>query len=155
MDAWIGVTLQRLGALPTDLGRRAMKAVDGHWWDSRKELPDWTLVTRRSFDLGPRVSPWRVPDADVSEDPVLAVACTEKPRALPLEVPQRLGDVPIVDLATADFEVGAWAPASFPFTDAEKRQCRSTDFARIADVVRREAEKTLGAGFDRPGAPRR
>src|SRR5262249_42578749 len=65
MDAWIAVSLQRLGALPTDLGRRAMKAVDGRWWDSRKQLPDWTLVSRRSFDLGPRVTPWRIPDAEL------------------------------------------------------------------------------------------
>jgi hypothetical protein len=152
MDAWIAVALQRLGALPTDLGRRAMKAVDGRWWDSRKELPDWTLVTRRSFDLGPRVTPWRIPDSDAAEDPVLATACSEKPRALPLEVPQRLGDVPIADVAIADFEVGSWAPASFPFTEPATRQCRSTDFARIAEVVRRAAEPTLGHGFDRPGS---
>jgi hypothetical protein len=152
MDAWIGVTLQRLGALPTDLGRRAMKSVDGLWWDSRKALPDWTLVTRRSFDLGPRVTPWRIPDADLPEDPVLTVACSERPHALPLEVPQRIGDVPIVDLATADFEVGAWAPATFPFTDPATRRVTSTDFARIAEVVRREAQATLGAGFDHPGS---
>ncbi len=152
MDAWIAVTLQRLGALPTDLGRRAMKAVDGRWWDSSKDLPDRTLVKRRSFDLGPRVTPWRIPDTDLPEDPVLTAACIDKPHALPLEVPQKIGDTPIVDIATADFEVGAWAPADFPFTEPETRRCRSTDFARIAEVVRREAQVTLGAGFDRPGA---
>lgn len=151
MDAWIPLSLQRLGALPPGLGRRVMKSLDGRWWDSRKPVTDWTLVTRRNFDVGEHVVPWRFPDAKTPDDPVLAVACLAGPAALALEVPDRIGSMAITDLLSLDFEVGSWAPASFPFTDPAVRRVSASDFGRIAEAVRREAEKTLGAGFEHPG----
>jgi hypothetical protein len=53
---------------------------------------------------------------------------------------------------TVDLEVGDWAPASFPFADASSRRVTHADFPRIVELVRREAQGTLGAGFDRPGS---
>ena len=44
MNVWLRRTLQRLGAQPTDVGRQAMFAVDGVWWDSRRRLPDKRLT---------------------------------------------------------------------------------------------------------------
>ncbi|APR81835.1 Hypothetical protein A7982_07184 [Minicystis rosea] len=151
VPAWIAASLQRLGALSSDLGRRAMKSVDGRWWDSSKQLPDWTLVTHRNFELGPRVEPWRLSDVDLPADPVLAAACSQSPAALPLEIPEHIGRTAIRDLVSLDFEVKPWAPASFPFADAKARRVTNADFARIVETIRREAQQTFGAGFDRPG----
>jgi hypothetical protein len=152
VPAWIAASLQRLGALPTDLGRRAMKSVDGRWWDSHKRLPDWTLVTRRNFEIGSRVRPWRLAEADLPDDPVMSAACAPSAAALPLEIPEHLGGSAIKDLVTVDFEVEGWAPASFPFADASSRRVTNADFERLVATIRREAQTTFGAGFDRPGS---
>ncbi|MFT3768197.1 MAG: DUF4056 domain-containing protein [Minicystis sp.] len=151
MDAWIKAGLQRLGALPADLGRRAMHTVDGRWWTSQRELPDWTLVLKRQMDIRPHVVPWRLADASAPQDEVMDAACAARPKALPLDVPDRIDGHPITDFVTVDFEVGAWAPAAMPFADASIRHLTSADFPRFVEAVRAAAEPTLGRGFDNPG----
>lgn len=150
MAAWLDRSVQRLVPVSSELGRRTMKSLDGRWWDSRKIVPDWTLVTKRNYDLSASVQPWRREDAGLQADRELAEVCGQSV-ALPLEVPQRIGDVAIEDLATVEFDVGSWAPKAFPFADASSRHVSSDEFPRIVETVRREAEQTLGAGFDHPG----
>lgn len=155
VDAWMTRSLQRLVPLPRDLGRRAMKSLDGRWWDSQKNLPDWTLVRRRNFDLSSLVFPWRLPDAELPADPVLTTACARGPAALPLEIPERLGQLALKDLILIDFEVGGWAPVDFPFADPGQRRVTSAELPRLTEVVRSEAQATLGAGFDHPAGRKR
>jgi hypothetical protein len=149
MAVWLQRSVKRLVPVSTDLGRRTMKALDGRWWDSRKTIPDWTLVTRRNYDLGLRVLPWRREDARLPPDRALADTCGSA-TVLPLEVPNRVGDVAVDDLVSVEFDVGSWAPVDFPFTDPASRRVTSADFPRIVEAVRRKAQQTLGAGFDRP-----
>jgi hypothetical protein len=65
MDAWLPRALRRMQPLPRDLGRRAMKDVDGLWWDSSKVLPDVWAVPRRNYSVDSPLLPWRVEDAQV------------------------------------------------------------------------------------------
>ena len=149
--AWIPVALGRLGAQPTDTGRLVMKALDGHWWDSKKELPDWTLVTRRKMDLSPRVTPWRYPDAKLPPDDVLDAACANFKSALPLSIPDHLGDKSIRDYVTVDFEVESWAPPALVPAENTTRRLTSEDFPKIVEAIRPEMEKAFGPAYDQPG----
>lgn len=151
MGAWMPAVLGKLGAQPTDIGRLVMKALDGRWWDAKKTLPDWTLVTRRKMDIGLHVSPWRLPDAKLPADAVLDAACAKAPSALSLDLPDWVGDRPISELAVVDFEVGDWAPEELVPANAGSRRLTSADFPRIVATVAKGMEKTLGAGFDQPG----
>ncbi len=106
---------------------------------------------RRQFDLSPHVVPWRLPDAQMPADEVLDAACAGTPTALPLDVPMSLGGHEISSLAGIDFEVESWAPPEFPFADPTTRRVTQADLPRMAEAVRLAEEKTLGAGFDKPG----
>jgi hypothetical protein len=151
MDAWIPLSLTRLVALPPDLGRRAMKSVDGLWWDSSRRIPDWQLVTRRNYELGPQIVPWRLFDAELPDDPVIDTACNGRRKALVVTLPTQLGDLPLSELVAVDFEVGPWASRAFPFTDEKNRRVTSEAFPALTEQVRLDALKTLGVGFDHPG----
>lgn len=151
MGAWIPAALKRLGALPADQGRRAMKALDGRWWTSKKQLPDWTLVMRRKMDISRHVKPWRLPDAEAPEDEVLEAACAASPAALPLDIPERAGDRPISELVTVDFEVESWAPSSMPFSDEASRRLTSAELPIVVAQIHDAMYAALGAGFDQPG----
>ncbi|MEZ4298530.1 MAG: DUF4056 domain-containing protein [Polyangiaceae bacterium] len=151
VEAWIPATLKHLGALPTDQGRRAMKALDGRWWDSRKQLPDWTLVKRRKMEIDRRVTPWRLPDAQAPKDEVLDAACSATPTALPLDIPDRIEDHPISELVAVDFEVSDWAPPNMPFADKSSRRLTSAEFPLIVAMIHDAAHEALGPGFDQPG----
>lgn len=154
VEAWIPAALRRLGAVPPDLGRRAMRSLDGLWWDSKKQLPDWTLVRRRKMEIDLQVNPWRLPDAQAPKDEVMDAACAASPGALRLEIPDRVGDRKVSDLVTVDFEVGDWAPGSWPFTDKKARRLTSGAFPIVVALVHDAAQETLGAGFDEPGPAR-
>lgn len=153
MNAWVPAALKRLGAMSSDIGRLAMKSVDGRWWDSKKELPDWTLVMRRKMEISHHVTPWRLADAKAPADDVLDTSCAAFPSALPLDIPDHLGEHPITEYAAVDFEVESWAPEALIPASSTSRRLTSEDFPRLVEAVRREAEKTLGAGFDQPGPP--
>ena len=153
MNAWVPAALKRLGAMSSDIGRLAMKSVDGRWWDSKKELPDWTLVMRRKMEISHHVTPWRLADAKAPADDVLDTSCAAFPSALPLDIPDHLGEHPITEYVTVDFEVESWAPEALIPASSTSRRLTSEDFPRLVEAVRREAEKTLGAGFDQPGPP--
>jgi hypothetical protein len=148
---WIERSVRRLVPAPVDVGRGVMKSLDGLWWDSHKSLPDWTLVMRRNYDLRAKVTPWRRDDAGLPADAALASICGPGATALSLSVPERIGDVAIADLASVELEVGSWATEAFPFADPASRKVTNAEFPRIVERVRREAQHTLGPGFDQPG----
>ncbi|HEY3450354.1 MAG TPA: DUF4056 domain-containing protein [Myxococcales bacterium] len=149
MDAWLPRALKRLRPLPRDLGRRAMKDVDGSWWDSSKALPDVLAVPRRNYSVANPLLPWRVEDAGV--DSIIEAACAGT-RALPLAVPASLAEgFPLARFVTLDFELGDWAPKDFPFSDARTRRVGLEEFPRLLRAARDDAEGVFGAGFDRPG----
>ncbi|MGC4119159.1 MAG: DUF4056 domain-containing protein [Myxococcales bacterium] len=149
MDAWLQRALKRLAPLPKDLGRRAMKDVDGHWWDSSKTLPDIWAVPRRSYAMANPLLPWRIEDAGV--DSIIEAACAGR-RALPLTFPESLAEgFPIARYVDVEFEVGDWAPADFPFPNAGSRIVKLEDFPHVLQASHDAAESVFGVGFDQPG----
>jgi hypothetical protein len=104
MDRALETRLEQLGALPPELTVAAASAVDGRWWNSQARVPDMALVLRRSFDLGPRVSPWQIPDG--VRPAALEAACRETGReAWVLEPTDRIGDVAFDTRARLDLRV--------------------------------------------------
>jgi hypothetical protein len=63
MDSWIHQALERLDAMPLRTSQKAMHELDGAWYDSQRPIPDWKMVKRRNFDIGPLLHPWLVQDA--------------------------------------------------------------------------------------------
>lgn len=148
MQAWIREALRRLGALPRDGARAAMQAVDGLWWDSRKRMPDFTLVTRRYIHTESPIPAWLV------QDPAVRRACEGQPPPLPLVIDHRLGDREISELAAVEFEFGTWLPKNFPLPIAEGTTLTQADIPAIAAAIRQEGAQVFGPDFDEPGAGR-
>lgn len=144
LDAWVREALSRLRAVPEGLGRRAMRSLDGRWWDSNRTLPDVQLVRRRAFPAQV-LTPWTLEGAHVPVDPVLASACTGT-SVLPLTPPPR----PAGELVTLRFEVGDWAPPEFPLLDAQHRVLTSEQLPAVIETVRAQMRTELGAEVDRP-----
>jgi hypothetical protein len=153
MDAWIAEGLRRLGAVSRANGRRAMQAVDGIYWDSRREVPDNKLVLRRFLRITSPLEGWRVVEA-VPPGPLhaeLVKMCDNQPGPLPLSVPQRIGENDISDLVTVEFEFSDWIPDRFPLPVQKGTILTQRDFPRLLNDIRARGEKELGVGFDEPG----
>ena len=99
VTALLADALTKLGPLPREASRFAFEYVDGIWWDSSQRVPDNQLVRHRNFDIGPKLYPWKLVDAQPS-DTLLArqggvhQVCGGDWTPLGLNVPDRLGDVP-------------------------------------------------------------
>lgn len=157
VDAWIPAVLRRLGALPRDDGRAAMRSVDGLWWDSRKFLPDPAMVTRRHLEIGPRQAPWRLEDALPPQEIPQRVRepCQGAGPPLVLVIPETIGALRIADVVTVEIEPES-SPgfATFPFPREGERRLTSADFEAVVSAMRGEMAHLLGEGFDRPGKAR-
>lgn len=152
MDAWIPEALRRLGAVSREDGRRAMKAVDGLWWDSRKAVPDPTLVLRRYMNTSLTVSPWTVAATIPPDrlDPALRRACAKKPPILPLETPGSVAGRRIEELVSLDFEFTDWSPEDFPIPSKKGTTVTVADFPAIMAGIHREGAARAGPDFDSP-----
>lgn len=145
MQAWLREALRRLGAVSKADARRAMAAVDGLWWDSRKRVPEFSLVTRRHVQADSPVSGWLVQDAAIRR------ACAGQPPPLPLVIEDHLGDAAIEELVAVEFEFSTWLPERFPLPVAEGTRVTPRDFPAILAAIRGEAMTAFGPEFDRPG----
>lgn len=153
VDAWMKRVLERLGAVPVEQSRAAMRAVDGAWWDSEKRIPDWTLVRRRQFVTDPFVRPWRLEDATPgTKGAVVPLArCRDAGAPLVLHVVDGYAGALFRDYATVEFEVGdAMVAAGFPLPIPTSRLVTQADFPSIVARVRQENAATFGAGADAP-----
>ncbi|EPG8535994.1 TPA: DUF4056 domain-containing protein [Klebsiella aerogenes] len=69
MDGALPKALRELGAQPANITRFHFDMLDGHWWDSKKRVPEKYLVLLRNYDVsddrlptavpGERAKPWR------------------------------------------------------------------------------------------------
>lgn len=150
-EAWLGAMLRYLVAADVKDARAAMQQLDGKWWTSKRRLPDVRLVERRALPTGFVVQPWRLEDAfPPGAPPPLPAACTNRPRALQLAVPERLGEFVIGDAVEVSWKPGPWAGNGIPWPSPEKKEIRGEDLRKLLGVVREELEATLGKGFDKP-----
>jgi len=147
MQAWLREALRRLGAVSKQDARAAMQAVDGLWWDSRKRIPEFTLVTRRYVHHDSPVPAWLVRAPDIRK------RCAGQPPPLPMVLEHRLGDQEIEELVTVEFEFGSWLPQRFALPIAEGTTMTPRDFPAIFEAIRREGAEAFGPDFDKPGEP--
>jgi hypothetical protein len=152
MDAWIQQVGQRLKAVPMDQSRAAMQSVDGIWWDSNKRIPDWQLILRRNFNIGPDVSPWLV--ANANPPPPLDrqfKGCESPPDPVIIHVADGFEGIRFHDYLTLEIEVDDKLAANgFPFPRADSRLITQEDFPFIIDAIRRESVAAFGAPSDAP-----
>lgn len=153
LDAWIPAALRRLGVVTQTESRAAMKAVDGLWWTSQKEIPDPTLVTRRNMELKMPVAPWIVTDVVPANkpglDPLVHKMCVDQPEPLDLTVTERLGNVKFADILDLELEFTDWKPETFPYPNGNKT-VHIADMPGILAAIRKEVIKELGPGADSP-----
>lgn len=154
VDAWTAGALRHLGAVPREGARAAMGAVEGLWWDSKKVLPDSTLVKRRNLAITPPIKAWRVEDALPAEKvPAgLRALCEKAGPPLDLSIPETLGAAKIADLVTVEIRPDRWAEAArFPFPNSPYPGFTSADYPKVVEAIRGDLRRELGEGFDRPG----
>lgn len=146
MNAWVPRALERVVAVPASLGQAAMKSVDGTWWDSTKILPDNQLVRRRNLELGPHLTPWRVPlDGATGEaGTALRRACTGAP-ALVLRTPDSLAGTKLAGLVTLEIDVTAEIATRFPFPNPSSHRVTQADFPALVTAIRADMRAELGA----------
>lgn len=153
MDAWLQRALVRLGAVSLEDSQRAMRAVDGAWFDSNRRIPDWKLVMRRNFDIGPRLVPWRLELASPGEHgPVEPLdVCEDGAPPLVLEVEEGFAGALYEDYATVEFEVqDLLADNGFPFPRPGDRVVTEKDFPYIVEQARQATVAEMGPGSDGP-----
>jgi hypothetical protein len=150
--------LVKLGPLPKDASRRAFEYVDGIWWDSTKRVPDNQLVRHRNFNIGPKLYPWKLIDAQPSATLAAAVQeldqyCQGDWTPLGLSVPDRMGDVQFREMATLEIiPEELLVENGFPFPRSGRTMVTQDDFPAILAEILRAANAELGAGVDRPAA---
>jgi hypothetical protein len=150
--------LVKLGPLPKDASRRAFEYADGIWWDSTKRIPDNQLVRHRNFNIGPKLYPWKLMDAQPSATLTAAIKeldqfCQGDWKPLGLSVPDRIGEVLFRDMATLEITPGELLVKNgFPFPRAGSKTITQNDFPEIITAIIRAANAELGAGVERPAA---
>jgi hypothetical protein len=152
MNVWLRRVLDRLGAQPMAVGRPAMFAVDGPWWDSSRRLPDKHLTRRRYLDIGPRLEPWRVTEAgvDAATTALLDEHCADQ-RPVVLRNPDDHRGLPFREVATLEIEVGeGLVRRGFPLPRPGSTRITQDDFPSIVAAVAAEAHEVFGAGVDSP-----
>ena len=160
VTAGIRDVLTRLGPLPQDASRRAFEFIDGIWWDSTKRVPDNLIVRHRNFVIGPKLYPWKLPDA--GHFAALPAAqqhydqyCQGDQKPLGLNVPDRLGNVPFREMATLEIEPDeVLVKNGFPFPKKGATSITQEDFPSVIAAIERAADTELGAGANRPVARR-
>ena len=150
VDVWLQRVLERLEALPREKGVEATRSVDGIWWDSRKRLPDWELVSRRYMTFGTALEPWLVSMA-TPQPPAPFMGCSDASAPLVLRSPDGFEGSRFDDLLAVEFEVSdELIAAGIPLSRSDSRVVTQRDFPRIASVIRGEMAKTLGEAVDQP-----
>ncbi|HVM96912.1 MAG TPA: DUF4056 domain-containing protein [Candidatus Acidoferrales bacterium] len=150
--------LGKLGPLPKEASRRAFEYVDGIWWDSNKRVPDNQLVRHRNFNIGPKLYPWKLKDAQpssalVAEQKEFDQYCQSDWTPLGLGVADGIDDVPFGKLATLEIRPGELLIKNgFPFPKAGSTTITQDDFPAVIAAIQRAADKELGEGTGSPAA---
>ncbi len=147
VDRWIDRSLELVEAVPVATAEEAMLAVDGIWWDSKKRLPDMSLVLRRNFESGSPVTPWLVPESRFGV--LLRAACGEHPQPLPIANPTSMSNIEFPSQATLVIELPDALASQEPFARLGRRITQE-DFPAILDFIRKQNAEMFGPFADRP-----
>ena len=152
VNVWLAGVLERLGAQPASVGRAAMFAVDGQWWDSSRRLPDKQLTIRRNLDIGPFISPWLVSDAGIgpSTQLLLDKHCGVDAQPIVLRNPDDYRGLPLREVATLEIDVSpALVDNGLPLPGDATRVTQE-DFPAIVAAIGVAASELFGTGVDAP-----
>ncbi|MFN2426043.1 MAG: DUF4056 domain-containing protein [Candidatus Binatia bacterium] len=147
VNKWLERTLAYLATVPVAAAEEAMRAVDGIWWDSKKRIPDVSLVLRRSFEAGPVVHPWLVPSHKFG--PMLRAACGPDPQPLPIANPSSMNNIDFAEQATLEIELPVELASQEPFVSLG-RHITQRDFPVILEFIRKQNHELFGPAADRP-----
>lgn len=151
VDRWMAEVLRRLGGLPSEAGVEIAKALDGHWWDSSKRLPDPRLVMRRNMDFSTELHPWRGIDSSSERArELLAEACADGQDPFVLGNPERIRDQRLSELARFEIDVDEEL-ARLLLPRSGSRIITQDDFPALIERIRAESEAEFGPDSDRPG----
>lgn len=139
MDVWIANTLAQLEAVPAASTRAYLAAVDQHWWDSNKRLPDKYVVRKRVYDVGTHQGPQRVPAhlQSAAADPAL-LTCDPAAEPVSLSIREEVLGYRLADFLTLEILLDPVYQGSFAFPNAAQRAERrvtQADFQSIADAA--------------------
>jgi hypothetical protein len=145
VDAWFADVLAELGAVPKQIGREAMYAVDGLWWDSTVRLPDSELVLRRNLAIESNLTPWLVTrePAAQSSSPQLREVCRDDPQPLAFSVPDSFCELPLRTLARLEITPNKAVRRHEPF-DELSHTITQDDFAVLLAKQREQIREALG-----------
>jgi hypothetical protein len=146
-DSWIRASLENLGAVEVEAGRAAARAVDGHWWDSTKRVPQKELVMRRNFEIEGAAQPWLVP-ASIAP-PELVEACGAKPKPIELAVPNQAKDIVFADWVTLEIRPSPALRKQYPFSELGPVLTQE-DLPALVAEVRKQNRAEFGERADRP-----
>jgi len=144
-DHWFSRILTHLGAVSGELGEQAMDAVDGLWWDSKKRLPDPTLVLKRNLAVGSTLTPWLVPPERMPPD--LIAACGKTPDPLPITSPDNIDGRPFSEIAAISIEVSTKLARLEPFLRLNGK-VGNKDFPLIIEVTGAQIRDAYGPRAD-------
>ncbi|HBB6657785.1 TPA: DUF4056 domain-containing protein [Salmonella enterica] len=118
MDSALPKALKELGAQPANITRFHFDMLDGHWWDSKKRVPEKYLVLLRNYD--------------VSDDRLPIVVPGEQAKPWRQSLPHSLLTYDLDLLAELQF----WPGSSMKRLPAPKTYYTVSDFSRLSAFAR-------------------
>jgi len=115
-------------------------------------------VRHRNFNIGPKLTPWKLADAAASEvvtefHTEFDKYCKDDWKALVLNVPDRLGDTPFRQMATIEFQPEeVLIKGGFPLPRKGDPIVTQDDFPGIVAAAEKMADQELGPGAGKPAA---
>jgi hypothetical protein len=150
MNVAMPEVLRRLGAVPADITRAAIRSVDGRWWNSSKPLPDKDVVIRRSFDIGPEIYPWKPPMGRSADARRVREYCDGDPRPTPLRYATRIEGEPVHYMVRLEVHPERKLARELAAFKEDGAWVDQEEFPAIVKRARREARQEFGDEADRP-----
>lgn len=147
VDQWLDRTLAYIATVPVGAAEEAMRVVDGYWWDSKKRIPDVSLVLRRSFESGDVIRPWLIPPSRFG--PRLKAACGSDPRPVPIENPSSMSGIDFAEQAALVIDLPESLASREPFVKLGPRITQK-DFPMIVEYIREQNREMFGELAERP-----
>ena len=146
VDQLIQIALEEVQPVPSQVGERAVEAVDQVWWDSQARLPDNSLVRRRYLDTSTTLEAWLLPDqvASPALRTELEQECGSNPQPMVYRIPDELGGYRLSEFATLEITPHGF-PAEQPIFEELGPTVTPNDFPRIMQDVRQQTQTILGA----------
>ncbi len=146
VDQWFLLFMHTLKVVPKQVAIDTITALDGHWWDSKRRLPDPRLTLRRNMETGNPIIPWLIPPELAPES--LRKFCGDDPEPISLANPATALGNPFSEIATFEVEP---SPLIMQSAVIEKYGpvISNRDFPAIIEEIRKQNRAEFGPRADR------